>query len=54
MITRARSIWSILLVVGLVMLGVFIAAGYGMILLPIGFILFALMLGAAGAMFGSR
>jgi hypothetical protein len=54
MITGSRTIWSILLVVGLAMLGVFVAAGYGMILIPLGVILFALMLGAAGALFGSR
>ena len=54
MISAPRTIRSILLVVALLMLGVFVAAGYGVILLPIGFILFALLLGAAGAMFGSR
>jgi hypothetical protein len=54
MITQPRSIWSVLLIVALGLLAVFVGAGYGMILLPIGFILFALMLGAAGAMFGSR
>jgi hypothetical protein len=54
MLSRPRSIWSVLGIVALVAAGVFVAAGYGMILLPMGFILFALMLGAAGAMFGSR
>jgi hypothetical protein len=54
MLTQSRSIWYVLIVVALVMAGVFVAAGYGMILLPMGFILFALLLGAAGAMFGSR
>lgn len=36
------------------MLAVFVGAGYGMILVPIAVIGFALALGAAGAMFGSR
>ena len=54
MLARPLSIWSVLLLVGLVVGAMFVVLGYGMILLPMVLILVAVGLGAAGAMFGSR
>ena len=51
MITQPRTVRAVLLVLALLMLVVFVGAGYGMILLPMGLIVVAVMLGAAG---GSR
>ena len=54
MLTPPTSIRSVLAIVGILVAAMFVVLGYGMILLPMGLIVVAVMLGAAGAMFGSR
>ena len=51
MLTPPTSIRSVLAIVGILVAAMFVVLGYGMILLPMGLIVVAVMLGAAG---GSR